>query len=442
MNCNQATSEMIAYLKGELSDNARQRLEEHLACCPECRRQLEEARRLLIWTEAASDEAVVKKVKEIIDKGIAASASDIHFEPQRDNTVLVRYRIDGVLQEAARIESAQRNGVEMRLKMLADMNLEERRVPQDGRILSEFGGKEFDLRISSMPFIYGEGFVLRILDRSRIEIGLDKLGFREDHVAAIRRIIHQPNGMFIVTGPTGSGKTTTLYSILMELGSTVNKIVTIEDPVEYQIAGANQMQVHKKAGLTFAVGLRSFLRHDPDIIMVGETRDLETMLIAVEAAVTGHLVLSTLHTDDAPSALIRMVDMGVEPYMVGATVIGVLAQRLARTVCPKCKTEVDEDPEQPIFSALGITADDLATHKIVRGQGCEACRNTGYKGRIGIYELLEMDRDLARLLDTRPSLNDLSEAARANGYRPMRDDAREKVLAGLTTPEEAFRVLV
>jgi type II secretory ATPase GspE/PulE/Tfp pilus assembly ATPase PilB-like protein len=356
----------------------------------------------------------------------------------------VRYRVDGVLHEAARFESATRGGITNRIKMMAEMDTSETGVPQDGRLPWKLTDRdlEFDIRVSCQPFIFGEGFVMRILDRSRVLIGLDKLGFYEDQLNALMEIASEPNGTLAVSGPTGSGKTTTIYSLLAQLISPEKKVLTIEDPVEYQITGANQVQVHKKAGLTFPVALRAFLRHDPDIIYVGEMRDLETASVAAEAALTGHLVITTLHTSDALQTLVRLVDMGVEPYLVAATVIGATAQRLARRVCQACKTEVPPDPSSPPIKFLGITEDDLRSHTIYRGQGCDTCRKTGYKGRLGIFEVLKIDRELASMINERPPLSELLEAARSKGFMTMREDARRKVLDGLTTPEEALRVLV
>lgn len=442
MNCDHVRTEMIAYLKGELGEDRKRRLEEHMAMCRDCRQQLEVARRLLSQMEAASEDAVVRKIDEHISAALKAGASDIHFEPQRDNSVLVRYRVDGVLNEVERIEPVMRAGVEARLKMLADMNLEEHSIPQDGRILREIDGKEFDLRVSAIPFIYGEGFVLRILDRSNITLGLDKLHFYPDHMEALRRIIHQPCGLFLTTGPTGSGKTTTLYSIVAELASPAIKTVTIEDPVEYQLPNTSQIQLHKKAGLTFPAGLRSVLRHDPDVVMVGEIRDYETLSIILQTAIIGHMVLSTLHTQDAILAITRLIDVGAEPFLVGASLVGVLAQRLVRRVCSNCKAEAaDIDSNDAALKYLGITAEDLDSRTVVRGTGCEACRNTGYKGRAGIYELLEMDRELASMIAERPPASEILRVAREKGFLSMRDDARRKVLDGLTTPEEAVRVV-
>jgi type II secretory ATPase GspE/PulE/Tfp pilus assembly ATPase PilB-like protein len=441
MNCDQAKTEIIAYLKDELSEEKRARIEEHLAQCPACRQELENGRRLLEWTSAASEESVVKAVEDVINNAIKSSASDIHFEPQHDGMLLVRLRVDGVLHESARFEPVMRQGIIARLKMLGDMNVPEVRVPQDGRIPWTLGGKDYDMRVSSSPSIHGEDIVLRILDRSNILLGLDKLGFSKSDREALDRLVYAPNGMIIVTGPTGAGKTTTLYSILCEIANANKKIMTIEDPVEYLLSGVMQVQVHVKAGLRFAVALRSFLRHDPDVIMVGEMRDMETMAVAIEAALTGHLLLTTLHTNDAPSALIRMVDMGTEPFLVPASVIGVVAQRLIREVCPKCGESPEPKNVEHAMNYLGITEHEWKNGVVRVGQGCDACRGTGYKHRTGIFEILVMNHDIARLVNNRAPLAEIREAAIAGGMTTMREDAKQKVLAGITTPEEAIRVL-
>lgn len=441
MNCDLARTEMIAYLKGELSEESRAKLEEHLARCPTCRHELEGARRLLSWTEAASEEAVVKAVEEIIDKAIPAIASDIHLEPQRDNTLLVRYRVDGVMHEVSRFDSVMRGGIINRIKMMADMDASETRIPQDGRMPWKYGEKDYDIRVSSIPYVYGEGFVMRILDRSNVMIDLDKMGFYEDDLRTLLEIAHEPNGILALTGPTGSGKTTTAYSLLLKLVSPAVKVLTIEDPVEYQLVGTNQVQVNKKAGLTFATAARSFLRHDPDIVYLGEMRDCETAEVAVQTAITGHLVITVLHTNDAISAITRWLDIGVEPYLVAASFIGATAQRLVRRICPECKEDYSPDHTSPALKVLGITESDMAARKLYRGTGCDSCRKTGYRGRAGIYEVLKIDRDLASMIAERASNSELLAVALEKGFRPMREDAKRKVLEGVTTPEEALRVL-
>jgi type IV pilus assembly protein PilB len=327
-----------------------------------------------------------------------------------------------------------------RLKIMADMNIAERRIPQDGRIEVRHTGKEYDMRVSSIPTPYGEKIVMRILDKSSVMIGLNKLGFTEENQLKIEELTDQPNGMFLCTGPTGSGKTTTQYSVLNRLNTVGVNIITVEDPIEYQLNGIAQVQVNRKAGLTFATALRSFLRQDPDIIMVGEMRDLETAEIAIESSLTGHLVLSTLHTNDAPSATIRMIDMGVEPYLISATVIGILAQRLGRRICKDCK-EPYEVPAMDLrrFGFQVTDPDEMVT--LYRGQGCEQCRQTGYKGRMGLHELMLMNAEIAELVVRRAPLNDIKEAAKANGMKELREDGLHKVLAGQTDPAEVMRVV-
>ncbi len=389
--------------------------------------------------QVAEEAPIIRIAHTIVQQAIRDSASDIHVEPDRRG-VRVRYRIDGVLHEIMPLPKYIQAPLISRLKIMAEMNIAERRIPQDGRIPIRWDNKDYDLRVSCLPTIHGEKIVMRVLDKSSVLLGLNKLGFTAENQALIEELVHQPNGMFLCTGPTGSGKTTTQYSVLHKINSVERNIITIEDPVEYQLSGIAQVQVNRKAGLTFANALRSFLRQDPDIIMVGEMRDLETAEIAIEASLTGHLVLSTIHTNDAPSSVIRMVDMGVEPYLISATVIGVLAQRLARKICVNCKTPYSvpakdlrkfglktEDPEQPIT--------------LYKGAGCETCRHTGYKGRLGIHELLRMNDEIAELIVRRAPIADVREAAKANGMYELREDGLFKVLEGITTPDEVMRVV-
>jgi len=352
----------------------------------------------------------------------------------------VRYRVDGVLHETMTMPKYIQAPLLSRYKIMAEMNIAERRVPQDGRIPIKYDSKDFDLRVSCLPSMFGEKIVCRILDKSSVLIGLNKLGFSAELQSQLEELIIQPNGMVLSTGPTGSGKTTTQYSVLHKLNSIERNILTIEDPCEYQLTGVTQVQVNKKAGLSFAAALRSFLRQDPDIIMVGEMRDLETAEIAVESALTGHLVLSTLHTNDAPSAVIRLVDMGIEPFLISATVIGVLAQRLGRKICQNCK-EPFEVPATDLrrFGFKPESADQRLT--LWRGRGCETCRHTGYKGRLGLYSLMRVNDEVAELIVRRASLNDIRDSAKANGMKELREDGLQKVLEGITTPEEVMRVV-
>ncbi|MEI6913672.1 MAG: ATPase, T2SS/T4P/T4SS family [Armatimonadota bacterium] len=404
----------------------------------------------------AEEAPIIKIAHSIIQQAIRDGASDIHVEPDRRG-VRVRYRVDGVLHETMTVPKYIQAPLISRLKIMANMNIAERRIPQDGAIPIRNESKDYDLRVSCLPTIYGEKIVMRILDKSNVLIGLVKLGFLPAIQARIEDLTSQPNGMFLTTGPTGSGKTTTLYSILNKVNSIDKNIITIEDPVEYQLTGISQVQVHSKAGLTFARALRSFLRQDPDIIMVGEMRDLETAEIGVEASLTGHLVLSTLHTNDAPSAVTRLVDMGVEPYLIAATLIAALAQRLARKICPNCREPYEADPEdlrrfgyKPENKAemdriLGAErAEELRSRKTItlwRGKGCENCRQSGLRGRLGVYSLLEINDEIQDLVVRRSPLSDVRDAARANGMLELKEDGLYKVLEGITTPEEVMRVV-
>lgn len=389
--------------------------------------------------QVAEQAPIIRVANTIIQQAIQVGASDIHVEPDRRH-VRVRYRVDGVLHEEMTVPKYIQAPLISRFKIMAEMNIAERRVPQDGRIPVRKDGKDYDLRVSCLPTIWGEKIVCRILDKSSVLLGLNKLGFNGEVLSRIDELIIQPNGMLLSTGPTGSGKTTTQYAVLHKINSIDRNIITVEDPVEYQLSGISQVHVNVKAGLTFATALRSFLRQDPDIIMVGEMRDLETAEIAVEASLTGHLVLSTLHTNNAPSAVIRMVDMGVEPYLISATVIGVLAQRLARKVCSNCAVEYDTHASE--LRVLGYEPkdrDEMVTLK--RGRGCEVCRHTGMKGRTGIHELMVMNDEIAELIVRRAPLADIRDAAKANGMRELREDGLEKVLNGTTTIDEVRRVV-
>jgi len=387
----------------------------------------------------AEQAPIIKLANALIQQAVADRASDIHVEPQQ-RSVRVRYRIDGVLQEAMTVPRNLMAPLISRLKIMADMNIAERRIPQDGRIEVRHVGKEYDLRVSSIPTPFGEKIVMRILDKSSVMLGLQKIGFTEENQVRIEELVTQPNGMFLCTGPTGSGKTTTQYSVLNKLNTVGVNIITAEDPVEYQLNGIAQVQMNRKAGLTFATALRAFLRQDPDIIMVGEMRDLETAEIAIEAALTGHLVLSTLHTNDAPSATLRMIDMGVEPYLITATVIGVLAQRLARKIDPDNKEPYDVSASD--LRRFGLQyADPDEQVTLYRGIPAENNRMTGYRGRTGIHELMVMNSEIAELVVRRAPLHDVKEAAKAGGMRELREDGLAKVLSGVTDPQEVMRVV-
>ncbi len=387
----------------------------------------------------AEQAPIIRLANALIQQAIADRASDIHVEPQQ-RSVRVRYRVDGVLMEAMTVPRNLMAPLISRLKIMADMNIAERRIPQDGRIEVRHTGKEFDLRVSSIPTPFGEKIVLRILDKSSTMIGLGKLGFTDEHQLKIEELVSQPNGLFLCTGPTGSGKTTTLYSCLNMLNTVGVNIVTAEDPIEYQINGIAQVQMNRKAGLTFATALRSFLRQDPDIMMVGEMRDLETAEIAIEASLTGHLVLSTIHTNDAPSTPLRMVDMGVEPYLIAATLTGVLAQRLGRQIDQNHKESYEVTQADLVRFGLKVTDPD---EKVVlyRGVPHEDNRMTGYKGRTGFHELMVINSELAELIVRRAPTADLKVAAKVHGMHELREDGLGKVLAGVTDPQEVMRVV-
>lgn len=379
---------------------------------------------------------VIRIAHSIIQEAVKSGASDIHIEPGTRH-VRVRYRIDGVLHEIMQIPKYVHPPLISRFKIMAEMNIAERRIPQDGRIGINTQGKDYDLRVNCLPTLNGEKIVMRVLDKGSVMIGLNKLGFFPDTLSMLEKLVSQPNGMFLTTGPTGAGKTTTLYSSLHRINSVDRNIMTVEDPVEYQLPGVSQVAVHRKAGLSFASALRAFMRQDPDIIMVGEIRDLETAEMAIQASLTGHLVLSTLHTNDAPSSITRLVDMGVEPFLVSATMIGVLAQRLGRRICDACKEEMEVPAES--LHVIGYEGDGVA--KISRGRGCDACRNSGYKGRIGVYELMMVNEEISDLMVRRAPVSEIRHAARANGMKTLKEDGLRKVMAGITTPEEIQRVV-
>ncbi len=385
------------------------------------------------------DAPIVRLANTIIQQAIKEKASDIHLEPEKRG-MRVRFRIDGVLHETMNMPNYIKAPLTARYKIMSEMNIAERRVPQDGRIGISYENKPYDLRVSCLPNLFGEKIVMRVLDKSSVMIGLNKLGFTIEVQDQLIELAQQPNGMLLSTGPTGSGKTTTQYSLLNLLNNIEKNILTIEDPCEYQLGGITQVQVNNKAGLTFARALRSFLRQDPDIIMVGEMRDLETAGIGVEASLTGHLVLSTLHTNDAPSATLRLIDMGVEPFLVAATTVGIMAQRLGRRICSNCKEYYDEDAMN--LKRFGFKdAKEGQVVQLARGKGCEICRFTGYKGRVGFYELLRVNTEIQEMIVRRNTLPDLRAASKANGMHELREDGLIKVLEGMTTPEEVMRVI-
>ncbi|MGE5403458.1 MAG: GspE/PulE family protein [Candidatus Saccharibacteria bacterium] len=381
------------------------------------------------------DAPMVRLVNSIIENAVRSRASDIHIEP-KENELRVRTRVDGILHEALTTDPTVHSPMVSRLKVMAEMNIAERRLPQDGKFSMMVDKRRVDLRVSTMPTVYGEKVVIRILDRGSFFVGKEHLGFSEPDIEKFNRLVNRPWGIILVTGPTGSGKTTTLYSMLSELDGTHLNVVTLEDPVEYEMTGISQTQINAQAGFTFAAGIRTLLRQDPDVIMVGEIRDSETADISVRAALTGHLVLSTLHTTDAPGAVARMMDMGIEPYLIASSLGGIVAQRLVRKVCQYCKEEYEADSHE--LEILGV--DGSQSLRLTRGKGCKACRDTGYLGRIGVFEVMEVDRDMRELIGRRVSSDELREFAIEHGMIPLWNDCRLKVINGITTLEEALRV--
>jgi type IV pilus assembly protein PilB len=376
---------------------------------------------------------IIKMANAIINKAVRVRASDIHIEPMQ-HQVRVRFRIDGLLQEIMTVSKDYQRPLVSRIKITAGLDIAERRVPQDGRCTMMSPQGEFDFRVSTNPSVFGEKVVIRLLDKSAVRIEMEKLGMPEDIVTRLRLKAEDPQGLILVTGPTGSGKTTTLYAMVNHLNAIHRNIVTIEDPVEYQLAGITQANVNPLAGVTFASGLRSILRQDPDVILVGEVRDTETANIAIESALTGHLVLTSLHSNDSAGALTRLVDMGVEPFLVGASITASLAQRLLRVSCPNCLQAYEPDPQ--ILNRLGLPVD----HKYLHGVGCEACTKTGFRGRMGIYELLDVSADVRKMILAGNNATELRDYAAETGMRTLRQDAIERVLSGKTTVEEVVRV--
>jgi type IV pilus assembly protein PilB len=413
-----------------------------------------------MWTQAAQDETLkgvegrgesidVETLKELAEsnpvkkllnmimlQAIKEKASDVHFEPFEDEFKL-RYRIDGVLYEMVPPPKHIALAVTSRIKVMANLDIAERRLPQDGRIPLVVQGKPVDLRVAVLPTIFGESVVMRILDRANVSLDLEKVGLREDDLRTFRQLINKPNGIVLVTGPTGSGKTTTLYAALNELNSIEDKLITTEDPVEYDIDGIIQVQIRADIELTFANCLRSILRQDPDIILVGEVRDKETAVIATQASLTGHLVFTTLHTNDAPSSIARLLDLGVEPFLITATIEGIIAQRLVRRICAHCKEEYAPTEEQ--LMELELLPEDVKGQTFHRGRGCDYCNNTGYRGRMGIYEIMCVDDDMREMIMNHASTNLLRDAARKRGMRTLRQSGLMSIYEGLTTIEEVVR---
>ncbi|QWK13902.1 MAG: GspE/PulE family protein [Aquificota bacterium] len=376
----------------------------------------------------------VSFVNQTLIKAINLGASDIHIEPYEGQS-FVRLRLDGILHNYTQIPLSLHEQVVSRIKVLANLNVAEKRIPQDGKIAVKVGKRHLDIRVSVVPTVFGERVVLRLLEKGGKILRLEDLGLWEEDLLKLKRLSQKPYGIVLATGPTGSGKSTTLYAIIMEIKSPKKNIITIEDPPEYQIEGVSQIQVNPKVGLTFATGLRAILRQDPDVIMVGEIRDSETAEIAVQSALTGHLVLSTLHTNDAPSAITRLFDLGIEPFLIASALEGVIAQRLVRKICPHCKEEYRPSKEE--LKELGLSGD----HTFYRGRGCEQCMGTGYRGRTGIFEVLEVDEEIKKLIVKTQSATDIRNFARARGFKSMLEDGIRKVLSGITTPEEVLRAV-
>ena len=386
--------------------------------------------------ELAESNPVKKLLNLVLLQAIRDKASDVHFEPFEDEFKM-RYRIDGILYEMVPPPKHVAVALASRIKVMADLDIAERRLPQDGRIPLMVQGNPVDLRVSILPTMFGESVVLRILDRTQVDLKLDVLGLRENEIKVMDNLIHKPNGILIVTGPTGSGKTTTLYSALKELNTVDRKIITTENPVEYDIDGLIQVQILPEIGLTFAKCLRSILRQDPDIVMVGEIRDLETAEIAIQASLTGHLVFTTLHTNDAPSSIARLIDLGLEKFLITATLEGIIAQRLVRKICLNCKTEYE--PTEEMLMEMGLTPDDVGGKKFYFGRGCEMCNSTGYKGRTGIYEIMTFNDEVRELVMNDASTNVLRDAAQKNGMNLLRSSGLRVVYDGVTTIEEVGR---
>ena len=384
------------------------------------------------------DGPIIRLVNLIIDEAVRINASDIHIEPMADR-VRVRYRVDGVCIERDNIPKSMQAPLIARVKILSGMDITEKRIPQDGRIKRNIDDQDIDFRVSALPAYHGESTVLRILRPESVNIGIQALGFEGEHYELFQSIIKKPNGIFLVTGPTGSGKTTTLYSALKELNRPDKKIITAEDPVEYNVAGINQCQVRTEINLTFDKILRSMLRQAPNIILIGEIRDGIVADIAIQAALTGHLVFSTLHTNDAPSAITRLIDMGVKPFLVASSIQAIMAQRLVRVICKNCKT-IDKDPDPHSLRLLDIKPSEIKEHPLYKGAGCARCQNTGYKGRMAIFELMQMTNEVRELAFQKAPTSEIRKAARAGGMKALLDDGKKKVFKGITTPEEVSRI--
>ena len=387
--------------------------------------------------DLASEAPIIRLVNRLIFNAVELRASDIHFEPF-ENEFKARYRIDGVLHDVESPPTRLQAAIISRVKIMAKLDIAERRLPQDGRIKLKIADKEIDFRVSTIPTLFGESLVMRILDRDTLILDLEKLGFPEDIFEQYTELVSQPYGMILVTGPTGSGKTSTLYTTLAKINSPENKIITLEEPVEYQLSGVNQIQVNPKIGMTFAHGIRSIVRQDPDIILVGEIRDRETAEIAIQSALTGHLLFSTLHTNDAAGAIARLLDMGVESFLLSSTLLGVLAQRLVRVICPHCKELIR--PDDKLLNSMDIGDDEASEIEFFSGKGCEECRYTGFRGRTAIFEYLPVDDDIRKKITERSSAEGIKEVTLRKGWVTLRQDGWRKVRKGVTTIAEVLKV--
>ena len=385
------------------------------------------------------DAPIIRYVQLVIGDALKRRASDIHMEPL-EKRFRVRYRIDGVLHEVENPPKRLQAAIISRIKLMADVSIAEKRLPLDGRINIKVGAKVIDLRVSTLPTVFGESIVMRILDKSGLNLGLPQLGFFSDDQATFEKVIAMPDGVFLVTGPTGSGKSTTLYSALNTINDPNRKIITVEDPVEYELMGVNQVQVNRAVGMTFAAALRSMLRQAPNVVMVGEIRDMETAEISINAALTGHMVFSTLHTNDAPSAVSRLVDIGIKPFLVAAALRAALAQRLVRRICNKCAKP--DSPDEKLLNSLGIRSDQTADANFMKGEGCPNCSASGFRGRVGIFEIFSMNEELQQMIYEDVSLVSLRAKSKEIGMRTMREDGIRKVLAGITTAQEVLNVTV
>jgi general secretion pathway protein E len=396
--------------------------------------------------DLANEAPIIKMVNLILSNAISDRASDIHVEPQ-EKELWIRYRVDGVLHKVLNPPKAIQNGILSRIKIMANMNIAENRLPQDGKIKIRFGGNDIDIRVSSLPTQFGERLVLRLLNKTEYDFNIDNIGFEKNILDNFKKLIDEPNGIILITGPTGSGKTTTLYASLQRINDESRNIITVEDPIEYQINGISQVHARPKIGLSFAEGLRSILRQDPDVIMVGEIRDAETARVAIQSALTGHLVLSTLHTNDAPSSISRLLDMEIEPYLITATVRGIMAQRLMRVLCVHCRVKTKANPGhlKEIYKYMSPTTLKSAKSKkealyIYEAGGCKECMNSGYRGRTGIYEFMSIDESMRSVILKNPSVDDIRSLAIKNGMKTLREAAIQKVLNGITTMSEALRI--